>query len=557
MIHNDSKLTDRLRDKLLARALGEAPQWPAALLPAAGPSAGSLLIGTLLDKLPPEDQTALIGGILAEQNADGSWSRAAGGDGDLSLTLEIVQALSAAAQADGRAALARAVPWLEANRRDGTLHEDTLILLGALTEFAPRGWRRAALTLARLLPITRIVPARAARWSASLPRTLKLLAASKERAAGGAGELLQLQLPDGSWDGAARTTMLALVALRYAGIAAGDSAFERGWRFLRSLQYWHGELLLQAADDLSNIYHATAARALLSVGVDREPAAASCLTLLHQARVHGGWAAGGLRSADTISTALALDALSLFGDDPAETAWTRRRAIHFLMRTQNPDGGWPLYPHGMLLRNFRGRADGALSRVDAAAFAVQGIAYSGISDDASELAVQRGLHFLRRRQRPDGLWEGDGGSSAVLTSAWALESLLIPSAEQTARAALHAVGGLLKTQSAEGGWCGNRRGTATVLETAGVLRALNSVSGIPATAMQSARTFIETRLADSGDEAFYDGPYVLPWRHDPVHAPDLAEIWALEALAPTGMQPAQRRSGRAGRRFVPGRRFER
>lgn len=556
MARNDTQLTDRLRDKLFARAMGDAPLWPAALLPAAELSAGSLLIGTLLEKLPPEDQSALVAGILAEQNADGSWSRHAGAAGDLSLTLEVVQALSTAGAAESRSALARAVPWLEENRRRGTLREDTLILLGALTEFAPRGWRKAALLLARLLPVLRIRALPEARGETGTAAALRVLGADKTRAARHANDLLPRQLPDGSWDGSARATVLALAALRYAGLPLTDAAFERGWRFLRALQHWHGEQLVQASGDLSNVYHAAAARALLCAGVEPELAGASCLTLLHAARVHGGWASGGLRLADTLSTALALDALSFFGDDPAETGWARRRAVHYLLRAQNPDGGWPLIPLRMSLLSFRGKADAVQSRIDATACAVQAIAYAGHADDAVETAIQRGLRFLQRRQRRDGFWEGDRGGSPVIATAWALEALLVPAAEHTAGGALRAVAGLLRRQSPDGGWSAGANAAETILETACVLRALNGMPGIPATALQSARGFLETRLT-GGDDTVHDGPYVLPWTSGAVHAPDLAEIWALDALAPAPAHPPRRRSGRADRRSVSGRRFER
>jgi prenyltransferase beta subunit len=116
---------------------------------------------------------------------------------------------------------------------------------------------------------------------------------------------------------------------------------------MRVLQQWDGKDLIQAPCDISNALHAMTLRSLLladaenndvaSVG-DAAPASAG------STRAAGRLAVG--RPVDVMTTANALDALSLFGDNPLETRWARRRAAEFLIAAQNADGSFAMQPNG-------------------------------------------------------------------------------------------------------------------------------------------------------------------------------------------------------------------
>ena len=368
------------------------------------------MLGALLGKLPSEDASALVRTVLAEQHADGSWGRTADGPGDLSLTLEVVEALSQAGDGQAQTALARAVGWLEAHRLGARLDEETLILLSAVADMVPGRLRRWLLPLARLVMRHRAGTSARRHRSEVLPLALSLLSRDRNGAFGRYGRLLELQMLDGSWEGATHTTVCALAALRHAGLAPEDAAFERGWRFLRSLQLWSGDRLVQNPCDLSNVLHAAAVRALLVAGAESDVAASSTLSLLHQARMHGGWAAGGMLPTDLMSTALALDALSFAGDVPVETAWSRRRAVLLLLRTQHGAGGWPLYPDAHNTRLSRLRTPHGPrtnpSSLDVTAACVQALAYAGVRVAGEDAALARGVHFLLARQLECGLLAG-------------------------------------------------------------------------------------------------------------------------------------------------------
>ncbi len=549
MIQRTSQLAEKIRDRLGERALAGAPQWLEPALPAARASSLGLLIGSLLGKLPAEDASALVQTVLSEQRTDGSWARTSGGGGDLSLTLEAVEALSQAGDAQSQTALAKAVGWLETHRHGARLDEETLILLGAVADIVPGRLRRLLLPLARMVMRHRAGTSARRHRSEVLPLALAILSCDKNGAFGRGQRLLELQLLDGSWEGSTQSTVFALAALRHASLPADDAVFERGWRFLRSLQLWSGERLVQNPCDLSNVLHAAAVRALLVAGADSDVAASSTLSLLHQARTHGGWAAGGMLPTDLLTTALALDALSFAGDVPVETSWSRRRAVLLLLHTQHGCGGWPLYPdaRNTIFTRFghpHGRRTNP-SSLDVTAACVQALAYSGVRVPGEDAALARGVHFLLTRQLECGLWPADTVQSALFTTARALEALVGAADDRAGRAVVRAITALLAQQGADGGWSDDGT-TSTPHHTAWVVRALCGVPGVPLDVLRRARQFLEESLDAS--ELLWQSPGVvwpLPVGEACIRLADLTTLWALEALVPAGIAVRSRVTGAA------------
>jgi len=545
------QIAEKVRDRLGERALAGAPQWPATAFPAARSNASALLIGTLLGRLPAEDMSALVQSILSEQNSDGSWSLDAGGEGDLSLTLEVVEAITTCGHAGARDALDRAVRWLEAHRHGVTLDDETLILLSAITDTVSGALKRLLLPAVRLLMVRRATQCVREHGGIVMPLALSILSHDRASVRGRERRLLELQLLDGSWEGSCRTTVFALAALRHTSLPLDDAAFDRGWRFLRGLQLWDGDGLVQNPCDASNLLHATALRALLVTDADQDVAAGSTLSLLHQTRTSGGWALGGMLPTDLMTTSLVLDALSFAGDIPVETSWARRRAVLLLLRTQNSDGGWPLCFDVSKTRFTRSIWHRNLSRVDVTAAAVQALAYSGVQESGEDIAVLHGVNYLLREQRRDGIWRGDVNRSAIFTTSRALEALFAASHERASRAVIKAMCALTARQRSDGGWSESPGIPSTPMHTAWVLRALNGAPGVTHEVITKGKNYLECSLDHS--ELMWtsrDAAWPVPFGEKPAVLPDLVTMWALEALTPAGIVSLSRSRGSARSRSI-------
>ena len=74
-------------------------------------------------------------------------------------------------------------------------------------------------------------------------------------------------------------------------------------------------------------------------------------------------------------------------------------AVSWLLRVQNPDGGWGETPHSYVDESLAGVGASTPSQTGWAVCALQ------LAGRGRDFAVQRGLAFLRERQRPDGTWD--------------------------------------------------------------------------------------------------------------------------------------------------------
>jgi squalene-hopene/tetraprenyl-beta-curcumene cyclase len=75
------------------------------------------------------------------------------------------------------------------------------------------------------------------------------------------------------------------------------------------------------------------------------------------------------------------------------------RAVGWLLRMQNPDGGWGETCHSYVDESLAGVGDSTPSQTGWALSTLQ------LAGHGRHPAVQRGLSFLRQRQRPDGTWD--------------------------------------------------------------------------------------------------------------------------------------------------------
>ena len=469
-------------------------------------------MGTLLGKLPNDDVAPLVRPILSEQEKNGSWRN------DISLTLEIVQALSQSNRPEARPAMNKAVTWLEEHPHRRHLRAETLLLLGHTTGLgAPIRFRYL------LKPALNI----AIDWSFRGKNTSRKLAAhllmnDQGRDNGRMSALIRRQQTDGSWDGNVRTTALAMAALRHAGVPASDSLFERGFRFMRVLQQWDGKDLLQAPADVSNVLHATTVRSLILAGAENSEVAPSAMLLLHHQDVSGGWSTGSGQPVDVMTTAMALDALALFGDEPLETRWVRRRAAEFLISVQHSDGSFSALPKKSWFA-YRGAKNRASLDVTSAAL----LALCECGEFSALPAMIKAVNFITREQLPDGSFPASTMKSRLYTTVLAAE-------------ALDAFGGMRKhvekslewisTQQHElGGFMGDVG--LTSWHTAMAVRGLSLRPAKFAVELASARTHLlmrqdeETKWWNDASSNLY-----VPSLHRRLSVTEMTAMAALEAL---------------------------
>lgn len=499
------------------------------------------MMGCLLSRLPDEDATALCTSILQEQNDNGSWSKRPGDNGDISVTLEVLEALSLTRLPDTREALDRSIRWVEEHRVTGELDWETLLLLGAVNDSPRRHWTRIISSLLDLGFLKKAIQ-KTNPTSKSVRQAYRILSADKDSVLGQHYRLLELQRPDGSWDGLTRVTILALTALRHTGLSNDDSAFERGWRFLRASQHWSTAGLVQNPCDFSSFMHASAIRSLISMGATSNAVAGSILSLLHTQRAGGGWGLGSQLLTDAITTSLVLTALSAAGDHPIETGWGRRRAELLLLSTQHRDGGWPLYLASRNSYTYLPLLARSGSSTDATASALIALAAGESAHPQLATILNRGSAYLKSVQHKDGFWTSDVIRNDLYTTARAIEALSRAAADDSRRAILKGVRALRDLQHEDGGW--GIAGSSTPAETAWVVQALQRVPGLYKQAISRARNYLMDELDPSGLVWNSDcSVFPIPYEDLPIDLWDLTTMWALEAFS-----PAPRRAPRITKR---------
>jgi prenyltransferase beta subunit len=139
-----------------------------------------------------------------------------------------------------------------------------------------------------------------------------------------------------------------------------------------------------------------AACALAALGIPREhPSLQRALAwLLGQQRSDGTWT-DPTTAGPVYGTALALDALVALGHREVGHPDVER-AVYFVQRSQNADGGWGFDRNG---------ARRAESSVEQTAWAVYALCTFSRAEVRPIAAIQAAIRFLVDRQRPDGDWD--------------------------------------------------------------------------------------------------------------------------------------------------------
>jgi squalene/oxidosqualene cyclase-like protein len=198
-------------------------------------------------------------------------------------------------------------------------------------------------------------------------------------------------------------------------------------------------------------------------------------------------------------------------------------AVDLLLRWQNPDGGWPVYERrraGRLLEVLNPSEVFANTMVDQSfveltASAMHGLAVARplVPERRARLdrALKLGGRFIRRRQRPDGSWEGSWGICFTYGTWFALRGLrtLEPSADDPALR--RATQFLLDKQLPDGGWgeswesCTRREyvqhpdGSQPVMTAWALLALMEARASGARAAIERAAQFLLDRQLDTGD----------------------------------------------------------
>ncbi|MDR0268011.1 prenyltransferase/squalene oxidase repeat-containing protein [Paenibacillus sp.] len=235
------------------------------------------------------------------------------------------------------------------------------------------------------------------------------------------GELHVQNSPSTVWD-----TALASYALQEAGLSTEDGGFQRAAAYLLSLQ--HHEKKGSIGDPPTH--------------------------------VTGGWgfSESNTSNPDVDDTQAVLRALTGFTHQYAEYYDAWRKGVRYLFRMQNDDGGWAAFERNSTslitrlfsLESFEDTAfDPSAADVTGRTLEFLG---SHVKLTVDHPRVQAGVHWLLKRQQPDGSWYGRWGVS-YLYGTWAavtgLRAVGIPANHPAIQ---KAADWLLRIRQPDGGW---------------------------------------------------------------------------------------------------------
>lgn len=182
----------------------------------------------------------------------------------------------------------------------------------------------------------------------------------------------------------------------------------------------------------------------------------------------GGWSlstvdqvVGTDTTAEALEAVLALDDLDLSHNVTPER---KLAAVEFILSTQNPDGGWPVYerrrgPAWLEKLNFSdvfGKLMVEYSSVEPTGSCLTALRrYSERYPDGPrsiERAIERGEEYLLRTQRADGSWEGFWGVCFTYGTRFAVKGLKESGDPRAVAAIDRACEFLLAHQRPDGGW---------------------------------------------------------------------------------------------------------
>lgn len=216
-----------------------------------------------------------------------------------------------------------------------------------------------------------------------------------------------------------------------------------------------------------------------------------------------------------------------------------KRSITALLRFQNPDGGFSTYIDSndiapvMSLDPSHDFSGWCQSQTGVTAMAVLALCATEAQRGDLAPAVQQAVRFLLRQQRPDGAWNaywwhGDIYATSLSSLALyeAISQKLVPLSRRLLTAQEEAIGYLLETQQASGGWGAYPTDDACPFQTGLALQAL-ATSNIAPTAVRSGVLFLHNNQEINGCWRARTGIMRLP-------TPDDRHPWQSPRDLPTG-----------------------
>jgi squalene-hopene/tetraprenyl-beta-curcumene cyclase len=216
----------------------------------------------------------------------------------------------------------------------------------------------------------------------------------------------------------------------------------------------------------------------------------------------GAWAwtplSGGVPDADdTPGALLALMELTWLQTSPA-LAQSVQAGVRWLLRLQNHDGGWPTFCRGW------GQLPFDRSGCDLTAHALRALRWLP-NDPKVKAAMESGLRYLERTQRPDGAWlplwfgcqhapddENPTYGTARVVAAYRDLSRI------NAEAARRGTSWLIAAQNADGGWGGAPSTPSSIEETALAVDILWTTRPDAASAVNNGLAWLVQRVESGG-----------------------------------------------------------
>ncbi len=479
---------DRATQALLSRQRSDG-SWAGRLTVNPAPSADLLILYRLFNLDIRSIESEIAPPILDEQNPDGGWSAYPGSPSDLDTTAEIALGLSLC-KTPPKEALSNAKQFIASQGGIGKTFF-TIQLLYCLCEqwslekvrkipmgliWLPKGIGLESLpSWARVLSLTVMLigdRGKNSRWAnKSRNKTLQILKSLQDR--------------NGSWYGMFTPTFMALLALHRQGYKAIDPSVQWGIRFIRTLQNRAANGIIQERYRAETWNTALAVHTLRTGGLpDDHPAISRGIDYLALQQIwtpstppwasknpSGGWAfeADNTLFPDADDTSAAVLALSdVRNDREAEIYRQMFRGVNWLLRQQNPHGGWGAFDReirgGMLAWGARniGRLYNRdkrwmwfcrtrdMATPDNTGHALEAILTGGIS--MSNHAVGAAVDFLISCQMKSGAWRGRWGVGPIYGTYMALRGLRSTGLPRGYPSVDKALTWLKSKQLPDGGW---------------------------------------------------------------------------------------------------------
>lgn len=371
--------------------------------------------------------------------------------------------------------------------------------------------------------------------------------------------LVETQEADGCWGGIHSASIYSVLALYLLGLdmespvmraaMSGLASFGRVIDDMRRIQFsqspvWDTALTVLALREAGvPADHAALAKARRWL-IDRQGHQCGDRSRPDYRDDPGGWSFQfyGLHYPDVDDTA---EVLRVLAGSPTDAAAKRslESGMGWLARRQCPDGGWGAFDDDHEESGLRerllsgGRAITDPPTADVTAHALEALVHGGPTYRA---AVDRGVHWLLRRQEPEGPWYGRWGCNYIYGTGAVLPALLTAGVRPSSPAIARAVDWLLGCQNPDGGWGEDHRsyrdrqwmgrGTSTASQTAWALRALLAADIDSETVERGVRWLVDSQRPDgSWEEPQFTGTG-FPWS-SPIRYGQYPQIFPLLALS--------------------------